>query len=141
MEPINWIESRAAKEIVLQKQAPELWNAVRSALQDACDGFNEHYAFDTNQPEVSCKPENGRRILITIKRRERDREFSEEMIVRFSEESYSIEYNSSRLNLSSDDTQAFVVQHDGQRLDPDAVSRCILEPFFFKNGESKKPRR
>src|SRR5712691_2551928 len=59
----NWVERRAQSERTLNRDAPVVWNEVRSALQDACDSYNHNYCPET--PQVTCKLENGNRVLIT----------------------------------------------------------------------------
>ena len=49
----NWVERRFVIEALQAKRAPELWQEVRSALQDACDSFNEHYGSATDQVECA----------------------------------------------------------------------------------------
>src|ERR1700730_11338991 len=61
---MSWVEERAQRDEVLWKGAPGVWDGVRSALQDACESYNTRYC-NPDFPEVDCKLENGKRILIS----------------------------------------------------------------------------
>jgi hypothetical protein len=52
---MNWVERRAQRDRILDSNVIELWHAVRAAIQDACDSFNNHYSADPDQPEVVCR--------------------------------------------------------------------------------------
>jgi hypothetical protein len=61
---MNWIEKKYAHEKMLADGAPELWNKLRSAIQDACDSYNQHYAASMPNRRVKCEQENGKRLRI-----------------------------------------------------------------------------
>jgi hypothetical protein len=70
------------------------------------------------------------------------REISLKILVEFDEQRPCIKFVqdsfSGEFAFSSDDREAFV--HDrGERLEPDELSRRLLEPIFFRREERKRP--
>src|ERR1039457_2986651 len=132
----NWVERRFVIEALQAKRAPELWQEVRSALQDACDSFNERYGSATDQ--VECALENCRRVRITRKlledhSRNRHSKIVTTIVVSFDENSQKITaaQNSANIfSISSDGISVFITRKD-KRLEPDEVSKEILESFLF----------
>jgi len=58
----NWVERRFRKENNLT-QAEELWQAVVTAIHNACTSFSAHYA---ELAGVQLSPQNGHRLRITV---------------------------------------------------------------------------
>ena len=141
----NWVQKRAQRESILASKSSGVWDLIRAALQDAVESYNEHYS-NPSKPEATCKLENGKRVLITRAFYSMEGgsplekslkilvEFDEQRpCIKFVQESFSGEFG-----LSSDDREAFV--HDrGERIEPDEVSRRMLEPIFFRREERKRP--
>jgi hypothetical protein len=145
-ESANWVQRRAVKERVLDTGAIGVWNEVRSALQDACESYNEHYSPNPNRVEVECQLENGNRIRITRTLPGGPPHFQPiitQALVEFDSKIPSIrstreESSASReFRISSDETFSYVVDGDA-RMAPDEVSRLILEPILF-HGERRHP--
>jgi hypothetical protein len=142
----NWVERRAIQDRNLESGAPQIWSAVRSALDDACRSYNAHYIHDFNRPEVRFNPENGSRAII-VRTLYTDRgiatdERTEEILVTFDSTIPAIvatrKDKSERFDIASDQNSAFVARGD-KRLDADEISRAILEPLFFRKGEKRRP--
>ena len=130
---MNWVDRRAHRETLLS-HSDEVWNSVRSAVQDACESFNGHYA--TTQTPVVCKAENGSRLFIsrTIVA-DRVRIFSDiklHALVAFSGLEITVTYKNGfkAYQITADDESAFVVDK-GKRQTPDEVSQSILEPVLY----------
>jgi hypothetical protein len=130
----NWIERRYAIEYCLAKDKGEVWNSVRSALQDACESFNKHYA---SRGELTIQLENGFRIRISFPSADLLDQLEhpvDSIIVVFNPKIPAIDWafadGSHSIVISSDEHEAFLVE-DGKRLTPDDLSRKILEPLVF----------
>jgi hypothetical protein len=142
----NWVERRALQDKNLETGAPGVWSAVRSALEDACRSYNEHYSHDANFQEVSCKLENGNRVVITRTRAVNNggtmiQWLTEEIIVSFDKTASEVKVarkdGSARYEITSNQEGAFIMQH-GKTIDADETSRQILEPLFFLKDEKKR---
>jgi hypothetical protein len=60
---MNWVEKKAATERNLSQDGLGIWNEVRSAIQDACESWKEHYAPSGSQgPTITL--ENGTRMRV-----------------------------------------------------------------------------
>jgi hypothetical protein len=145
-ESTNWVQRRAIKERVLDTGAIEVWNEVRSSLEDACESYNKHYCPNPNRQEVKYRPENGNRLLIT-RTVQGDhltnfREVVTQVIVEFDSAIPAIRFTRDErpreLRISSNDSSAYVKEGESQ-ISPDEVSRRILEPIFFPSGERTHP--
>jgi hypothetical protein len=137
MDNKNWVEVRANRESTLWQKAPELWQEVRSAVQDACQSYNDHYS-NPDHPEVICKLENGKRVRV-------NREAHGMVLIEFDARKPSIRYtrdhseSSGELGFCSDEVEAWIATGDGARMTPDAASRNLLEPLLFQTGEAGHP--
>ncbi|MGA2148175.1 MAG: hypothetical protein ABSH49_24770 [Bryobacteraceae bacterium] len=150
MNPRNWVRERAERERVCASQAPALWEKVRAALQDASDSYNEEYG-NPAYPEVKYELENGKRILIVrtsfIGGPGQSNEERRSVLVTFDEHGGCITFvgdidgSSGELVITVDGHEVFVTRKDkNERMEPDDVSRLLLQGIFFKPGERKRPR-
>jgi len=62
---MNWVEKRWTCERNLVTGAPEVWQSVSTALDNACQSLQEHYA---SLNGIEFRPQNGHRALITVTR-------------------------------------------------------------------------
>jgi hypothetical protein len=150
-EATNWVRRRAQRERILDSQAAGVWHNFQSALQDACDDYNENYCAPSSR-EVEYKLENGNRILITrtlpADKVARMRDIRMHVVVAFGgnrptimatrQTSGSATSNNHNFHISSDDREAFIVDKE-QRIDLDEASKRILEPLLFPPGEQRRP--
>lgn len=146
MADLNFVQKRIARETALEKGAPELWNRLRSAIQDACESYNTHYAAAAGAREraVICKLENGKRISVekqirTVHSASSHREDTISLIVSFEGRPPVITVagdspvTGATYPISSNEDTAFIGSTDRQR-DLDDLCRAILEPLLFPSG-------
>lgn len=146
MAELNWVEKRKARETALEKGAPELWNRLRSAIQDACASYNEQYAAapGSEDKRVTCQLENGKRVLVkklirTVHSASSFRDDNLSVIVSFETRPPVITVagdppvHATTYAISSSEDTAFIGSIESQR-DVDDVCRAILEPVFFPRG-------
>ena len=133
----NWVDQRSRRDKALADGVPNVWARIRSAIQNACDSYNKHYSKNESRPAVTCELDNGKRVVIRIRRRYPDRETSEELIVELKGDMIDCVADARQkpIRFESDEHGAFIKGSDGQKLSADEVSRLILEPFLFKNTE------
>jgi hypothetical protein len=126
----NWVERRAKRERMLAKEAPEAWSQVRSAIQDACNSYDQYY--DSDDARLQCKLENGTRIRVTkieAKRRA-------EVLVSYDNRSRNIDLTTEagqmRFIITADDNGVSVIDSRHRNsLTPDEVSQRVLAPLLF----------
>lgn len=137
----NWVDRRAAADTALTKKAPELWNAVRSAIQDACESYRKHYSSRYVEP-VKDTLENGSRIRVDLPTVVRN-PARESPVIRLGVSSIIVSFNrelpavqwaddkgSHHVLVSADEHGAFLLEGE-TRISPDELSRIILKPFLF----------
>jgi cobalamin biosynthesis Mg chelatase CobN len=142
----NWVERQAFRDRILETEAPKVWSAVRSALEDACKSYNEYYGHDPNTQEVTCHLENGSRVVVV-----RNRAINtdggiilrnEEVVISFEKATEEIKVarkdKAEKFTISSNETSAFVA-HGEKVIDADEISRLILWPLLFPADEKKRP--
>jgi len=144
-EPTNWVEQRAHRERILRSEGPKVWGELRSALEDACNSYNEHYC--PNKHEVECKLENGNRSIITkttyADGHTRYRDERIEVIASFHQATAAVTVTRTpgtphSFHISSDEQQAFLMEGK-ERVTPDEASRKILESVFFPSNQPRSP--
>ena len=129
----NWVERRYHREQALTAQAADVWDAVRKRLQDACDSFKFRFLKDGG---LEANPENRHRISIvrTFPATANSKSQQHQVIVNYSSEKFTInvvrDSGSQLFHIEANENQAYIT--NGQTiLDPDEVSRMILEPLLF----------
>ena len=140
MAETNWVEQLARIDKTLIDQTPDVWAAVRSALEDSCKSYNDHYV-KADLDKVAYLPENGNRIRIKFRVHETDRSTPGELLVRFDETAPCIEVtgdvHTRKMIIKADSDRAFVGIGD-RVLTADEVAQLILEPALFKPGQRRK---
>lgn len=135
----NWVARRKHSEITLKREAPNIWNALRAAIQDACETFREEY--NAGDDTLLCKLENGKRILVAARVAARgvlQRDTPKtHVVIAFDQESSTIEvtYDKGSMSLAieyieDEDVVTIVDHHDGP-LSSDEASQHILERILF----------
>lgn len=136
----NWIKRRAAQEQTVASGAPVFWNAVCSALWDACDTYRQEYGTD-----VELIPENGSRLLIVKTAPEHYVKATITVVFKADRREIEVTRTEDTLTfqVAADETSAFALERpDGPKLSPDDVSRKILEPVLFPpKGPAAQPYR
>jgi hypothetical protein len=130
-EESNWVERRFATDSSLEKNAPQLWQDVRAALQDACTSFVALYGHSRGTA-VNVGLENGHRLQIMSMTR--GAEAPSFLVVSFDSKVHEIGWvgdNAEAIKISADRNGAFLAGPDGKRITPDELSQRILEPFLF----------
>jgi hypothetical protein len=139
-ENCNWVERRVAREQSLSNDKGTVWKEVRSAVDDACTSYRNHYG--TREPYVNDASLDGLQIRIQLPRQLlKGRPTAtgggaviSDITVSFNSQTPAIEWADHRggheLTISSDENNAFVVE-GATRLSADEVSRRILEPVLF----------
>jgi len=133
----------------LDRCSKDAWNDTRAAIQDACSSYNENYALNQEQ-RVECIPENGKRIRIRKTVAITGAGFSGtrpvDIVVSFDEEVPSIivagegPVASNNFPIFSDETSVQIASRD-RPVDPDELSRRILEPLLFEPKTRYHPAR
>jgi hypothetical protein len=138
VDPPNWVERKARRENLLRADSEVLavWNALRNAIQDACDSFNKYYAHDQPEDKVKCLPENGRRIRV-------ERAFPKGRMYGAEQHSVLIQLSDLEISVVSDlsvtlptlkidaDHNEVYLSLGAQRMTSDEVSERVLEPLLF----------
>lgn len=141
---LNWVQRRAMRQRILDSGATKVWDAVREAIEDACDTFNEHYPQPNQDSRAVCRLENGSRIKVSrtiladMVTRFRPEQF--EVLIRFEKNGPAIEAVSgeakSTFKIDSDEESAFAVL-GGKRITPDEISEKLLEPVLFPKANPR----
>jgi hypothetical protein len=63
---MNWVEQRYLIEQNYIKGAPEVWNAVSTAVDNVCQTLKQHYS---EFSDITFKPQNGHRIIVSVNRK------------------------------------------------------------------------
>lgn len=136
---LNWVERRARDEKILDEQAREVWSQVRSAVEDVCRSFAEHYEREGRR-EVLCEMENVNRLRIgRTLLADKVKEFAYTVmtaVVEFDARTRCVgvvwDTGSAKFAMLSDREGAYVylIEKD-ERLSADEVSKRILEPLLF----------
>ena len=147
--PRNWVERRAAREAILDRCSKDAWNDMRAAIQDACETYNENYALNQEQ-RVVCILENGKRVRIRKTVAISGADFTAkrpvDIVVSFDEETPSIIVTgdgpvpSNTFSIVSNETSVQIGSRE-HPIDPDEVSRRILEPLLFESKRRYHPAR
>jgi hypothetical protein len=138
MESGNWVEQQAREDLLRRNEAPSVWAALRSALQDACDSYNAHYSPE-GDPGVEVRIENGKRIVIRLRVTTESSTTSEDLVVRFVADDLAIDFSGSKLRFSSEGDDVFLVTPE-RRLSVDEASKHILDHFLFRDGRQNPLR-
>ena len=143
---MNWVEHRARCDQYLGNSA-EVWSQVRSAVEEACESYAQHYGH-TGAYELHCNAEHADRLEIerTLPPDRIFRSTAEfrRIVVTFVDDQLAIEVASNfvgqntRFSISSDEDSAFVAM-EGTRLSSEEASRRILEPLLFPADERRHP--
>ena len=137
----NWVERRLERQRLLHAQAPELWNQIRAAIQDACESFNGLYAADADH-KVFCELENGHRLRIhrtlpPAASFEQPKHL--EALVHFHKADHTVsitfESGAHTFYIDADHESAVFIgadrTPDASKLTPDQVSQRVLEAILF----------
>jgi|HubBroStandDraft_4_1064222.scaffolds.fasta_scaffold380388_2 hypothetical protein len=133
----NWVERRAANEMALEKQAPELWRALVIAVEGAVASFKRHYA---KGAEASFSSENGS-FTVTVVRVSNLRSVSPSVRVTFDSDTPVIKARS--INPDREHTITFEPadegvrpMHQGKPVTVDGLSEFLLKDLIFPRGGS-----
>jgi hypothetical protein len=128
----NWVERRAAIERTRREQAPALWNAVRGALQDACDSFNALYGAEAGK--VTCELENGQRVRVTrvVRVPGTAHGTPRQVLVTYHADDYTIAATSRVKAQIQADADGVYLEWQRARIEPDALCQTLLEPVLFE---------
>ena len=120
-------------------QAPEAWNSIRGAVQDACESYNAHYSSDVNTT-VKCKLENGHRIVVSrfmpANRVTTFQDRNPQIVIEYDSQSttvtvaYDQPAGSQTFRISADDQGVFIVDSKS-RITADRLSEKVLKDLFF----------
>jgi hypothetical protein len=134
---LNWVERRAQGQRLLHARAPEMWNRIRGAIQDACESFNRIYA----PKKVSCDLENGQRVRIhrtlpPVNSFEQPEQIEAVVIFAKADHAVSVTFQSGSKTFFMDtDSEMVFIGADRaaetKKLTPDEISQVILEPILF----------
>lgn len=148
-DAMNWVDRKFARESTLAKGAPEIWNDVRAAIQDACESYNERYTA-TEERRVNCQIENGKRVRVTktLRRIISPSSYRDEamvIVVSLLADPYRISAVGDPLGqldqkISADESSVFLEGRTGNRIEADELSRWILELLLFPSGDYRDMR-
>lgn len=131
---MNWIDRRFGREHHLNN-APDVWQKVSTAIDDACKSFNERGEFG----KAETYPQNGHRILVIIEH-EPPKQFQMDMKRRVT---IAFEESAPRITVTVDalpaktfpieaDEQHCFLKWAGAEISPDDFSKIALEDALFK---------
>ena len=63
---MNWVERRWKCERNLASGAPDVWQSVAAAIDNACQSLKEHYS---GKADITCTAQNGHRMLVVVNRK------------------------------------------------------------------------
>jgi len=144
---MNWVEKRWTIEQNLIKGAPEVWQAVVTAIDNACQTLKQHYS---DVSDITCKPQNGHRVLVSVNRKQipahlsvYDERIDIQIIYERAESRIAVivGYNKTPKHFPSrsDETHAFLIHDINARaeISPDDFSQLVLQDAFFTVRETK----
>jgi len=143
---MNWVDKKYAKEHNILIGAPELWQKVQTAIEDAVNSFAQQ--LDT--PDVSSSTENGHAIVVKVS-------FPPEPypgmpngiprvnIVRiiFDDRRNLItavlnQKTPAKFPIEADEKESFLT-YEGERISPDRLSELALSDAFYKTPKAITP--
>jgi hypothetical protein len=139
---MNWVEKKVRRESVLKEGAPELWNKAKTALENACLSYNQHYVTEggrkvgwlSEDSKVTITKDVRLQVSSTIRRDE-----AISVVVSFETGPPAIKVGgvgpvkSTAFPILSDEETAFIGME--REFDIEEVSKRILEPLFFPTGQ------
>lgn len=146
---MNWVEKKSACERALADGAPDLWNKIRSAIQDSCESYNTLYG-SVMENRATCELENGKRVRIekqirTINSPSSHRDDVMRIVVAFHADPPRVSVagdgpvKSRDYPISSNETTAFIGSVE-RPFEPDELSKQIMEPLLFPTGNFRNIR-
>jgi|ERR1017187_8791869 hypothetical protein len=137
----NWIERRFKREHNLDK-AEDLWQAVSTAIHDACNSYNAHYANIVGQ--ANFIPQNGHGILVEVTHEENKRnpmDTKRRVRVTFDGRRISVtvdEHTARVCDIEADEAGCFIKSNTG-KLSPDEFSSLALRDALFTPRNPNTP--
>ena len=141
---MNWVERRLVRENALNTGGPEIWNKLRSSMQDACETYNNHCSHAPNR-QVKYELENCKRFRVkktirTIHSSSSHRDDCFFVIASFESAPPHIDVTgegpvqSSAIPICSNEETVFFGSLE-KPTDVEEISRRILEPLLFPTGQ------
>lgn len=127
----NWVERRARREKNL-KDTPAAWEAVRTAIDNCCNSYRANFS---SIAEVSNQPENGHRILITVRfvvMPAIPRRISIEFARRENKIRATIDDGAAKVFDIDADTERPFISFRSKEISPDELTREVLEKALFE---------
>jgi len=145
---MNWIDEKFSSEESLKDQAPQLWQQVRSAIQDSCASYNLRYE-KSPETNANCTIENGKRVRVQKKiRKVQGPGYLDDLTVLVAE----FKDNPPRISVTGDDPVktleleivasplGVVIAPAINPTSPDAFAKLALESLLFPTGNYRDVR-
>jgi hypothetical protein len=139
---MNWVDRKFARENNVLRGAPELWQKVLTAVEDACGSFSKNY----ETPSVSRNTQNGHAVVVRAEFPPKDHlgtPIVNSVRIVFDEPqrliSATLNQNSPKKFLIASDENECFLSFQGDTVDADKLSELVLTDAFFK--EPSIPQR
>ncbi len=139
---MNWVERRWKREQNFINGAPLVWQAITTAIDNACESLKEHYS---GSAEITCTQQNGHRVHVAVNRKAVPSDIQAytakidvQIIYKADERKIDviIGYNKppKSFTITSDEAHTFLL-HGGKEISADEFSQLVLEEIVFKVKE------
>lgn len=137
----NWVERRALREQHI-RNADEVWQSARTAIDNCCNSFRQHFA---GFARVTNQPQNGHRIVVGIHFPITGR--GRNVSIGFGNDdkgipiiNVTVDDQAVRLfPIMADENHAYI-SFQGKEISGDEFSRLALEEALFKQLQPEKRR-
>lgn len=128
----NWVQKRAFRDRYL-RDSITLWQEVRSAVDECCNSFREHYI---GVARVTNQEQNGHRVLVTI-RPTYEPNNPRQVSIKFDSEEKQITatVDGGRADvfpIDADENHAFLT-HQNKEINADEFTQIVLEDALFSS--------
>jgi len=139
---MNWVERNAARESNIVGRAPEIWQEVLTAIEDACNSFEGAH----DEPTIQRSTENGHAMVVraTFPQLTPGIPRAHSVRIVFDERRCVIistldDKTPLKFHIDADETKCFLTYQD-EKIDADRLSELVLSDVFLKEPTLTKPR-
>jgi|SRR5579862_713051 len=138
-ETLNWVERRARCQHNLSRHAVEVWESARTAIDNCCASFNQHFS---ELAHVKNQTENGHRVRVIITFGMHPRA-TRNVAIEFSGSDVTVTVDggaAKRFEIAADENHAFL-KYGQEEISADKFTELALDNAFFRLPPAPGPSR